>query len=144
MASTARPNRRLRLAVAGAAVVTVLTTATAAASPPTPMRGAAPMGVQAPGTARSGATPNVPSAPRSRLPVFVLDKGRFTAFDAPGQEAAEFQRINNRGEIVGSYSKGRDAPLAGYLRDKRGRFTEIAVQARLRPRRWTTTTAASW
>jgi len=59
--------------------------------------------------------------------VFVLDKGRFTAFDAPGQEAAEFQRINNRGEIVGSYSKGRDVPLAGYLRDKRARFTEIAV-----------------
>jgi probable HAF family extracellular repeat protein len=127
MASTARPNRRLRLAVAGAAVVTVLTTATAAASPPTPMGDAAPMGVQAPGMARSGARPNVPSGPRSRLPVFVLDKGRFTAFDAPGQEAAEFQRINNRGEIVGSYSTARDAPLAGYLRDKRGRFTEIAV-----------------
>jgi hypothetical protein len=64
------------------------------------------MGVQAPGMARSGARPNVPSSPHSRLPVFVLDKGRFTAFDAPGQKAAEFQRINNRGEIVGSYSKG--------------------------------------
>jgi hypothetical protein len=64
------------------------------------------MGVQAPGMARSGARPNVPNSPRSRLPVFVLDKGRFTAFDAPGQKAAEFQRINNRGEIVGSYSKG--------------------------------------
>ena len=67
------------------------------------------------------------TGPRSRLPVFVLDKGRFSAFDAPGQEAAEFQRINNRGQIVGSYSTGRDAPLAGYLRDQRGRFTEIAV-----------------
>lgn len=44
MASTARPNCRLRLAVAGAAVVTVLTTATAAASPPTPMGDAAPDG----------------------------------------------------------------------------------------------------
>jgi Spy/CpxP family protein refolding chaperone len=46
MASTARPNRRLRLAVAGAAVVTVLTTATAAASPPTPMGDAARWGMQ--------------------------------------------------------------------------------------------------
>ena len=37
MAPTPRTNRRLRLAVAGAAVLTALTTATAAASPPTPM-----------------------------------------------------------------------------------------------------------
>jgi hypothetical protein len=39
MAATERSNlgRRLRLAVAGAAVVTVLTTATAGAATPTPM-----------------------------------------------------------------------------------------------------------
>ena len=129
MATTARPKlgRRLRLAVAGAAVASALSVATAAASPPAPMGNGAPMGVQAPGMARSGARPNVPSGVRSQLPVFVLDKGRFTAFDAPGDGAVEFQRINNRGEIVGSYSKGPDAPLAGYLRDRRGRFTEIAV-----------------
>jgi hypothetical protein len=46
MASPAPPNRgrRLRLAVAGAAVLTALTAATAGASAPTPIGVAAPMG----------------------------------------------------------------------------------------------------
>jgi probable HAF family extracellular repeat protein len=59
--------------------------------------------------------------------VFVLDRGQITAFDTPGLGPAEFQRINNQGQIVGSYMKGADAPLAGYLRDERGRITQIAV-----------------
>lgn len=59
--------------------------------------------------------------------VFVLDRGHLTAFDTPGLGPAEFQRINNRGQIVGSYTKGADAALAGYLRDERGRITQVAV-----------------
>jgi hypothetical protein len=94
------------LAVAGVAALTASPWLPLAPRRQPPMGNATAMGVQAPGMARSGARPDVPSSPRSRLPVFVLDKGRFTAFDAPGQKAAEFQRINNRGEIVGSYSKG--------------------------------------
>jgi probable HAF family extracellular repeat protein len=137
MTSTARAitvRRRLGVLIAGAVVLTALSVATAGASAPAPMRIQAARlsgrGVDDSGSGLGtglGGHADRSTGPRSRLPVFVLDKGRFSAFDAPGQEAAEFQRINNRGEIVGSYSTGRDAPLAGYLRDKRGRFTEIAV-----------------
>jgi uncharacterized membrane protein len=44
--------------------------------------------------------------------VFVLDKGRFTGFDAPAPQ--DLVRINNRGQIV-----------RGFLRDRRGRFARI-------------------
>jgi hypothetical protein len=52
------------------------------------------------------------SSPRSQVPVFVLDKGRFTGFDAPAPQ--DLVRINNRGQIV-----------RGFLRDRRGRFARI-------------------
>jgi hypothetical protein len=98
MTSTARTlgrvGGRLRLAVAGAAVLTALATGAATATG---------------GTARSGASATAPAGPRSDTPVFVLDKGRFTAFDAPGQGAAEFQRINNRGQIAGFTADQFDA-----------------------------------
>ena len=65
MAPTPRTHRRLRLAVAGAAVLTALTTATAAASPPTPM-----------GVSRRRA---------SQLdPGLLLDHGRYTTLEVPG------------------------------------------------------------
>jgi hypothetical protein len=71
-----------------------------------------------------------PPARRSTdTPVFVLDDGRFTTYDGPGRGGAvKFQRINNRGEIVGAYRIGEEAgPLHGYRRDRRGRIREIAV-----------------
>lgn len=122
MASTARTSlgRRLRLAVAGAVALTTLTTTTtaiAAAEPPMQ-------------TARSGASPDLLHGVRSRTPVFVLDKGRFSTFDAPGEGAGEFQRINNRGEIVGAYVKQQQEPdsvFGGYRRDRRGGFTKFDV-----------------
>jgi probable HAF family extracellular repeat protein len=43
----------------------------------------------------------------------------------PGQGSAEFQRINNRGEVVGSYSKGQGRGQGGYVRDRRGRITSF-------------------
>jgi hypothetical protein len=52
-------------------------------------------------TAGAAADGGVSGDPRSARPVFVLDKGRFAAFDAPGAGAAEFPRINDRGQIVG-------------------------------------------
>jgi YD repeat-containing protein len=64
--------------------------------------------------------------PRSARPVFVLDKGRFAAFDAPGAGAAEFPRINDRGQIVGSYVDAAGASH-GFVRDARGRLTVIAI-----------------
>jgi probable HAF family extracellular repeat protein len=112
MASPPRPNldRRLRLAVAGAVMLTALTTGTA------PATGS---------TAGSGASLVAPGGPRTQFPVFVLDKGRFSAFDAPELGAAEFQRINNRGQVVGSYSNGQGRGQGGYVRDRRGRITRF-------------------
>jgi hypothetical protein len=62
--------------------------------------------------------------------VFVLDKGRLTAFAAPGQGTSYFPRINNRRQIVGAYIKQQGEPLdvfGGYLRDRRGRATTFDV-----------------
>jgi uncharacterized membrane protein len=67
------------------------------------------------------------SAPRTEAPVFVLSRGRFTAFDAPEVGSNHFPRINNRGDVVGEYIKADDEPGAGaFWRDRRGRITEIA------------------
>jgi hypothetical protein len=86
------PNRgrRLRLAVAGAAVLTALTVTSAGATPPTPMRVAAPRGVGASGLTRLGTMTRIISAstpsntrPRTPLPGFLLDRGRTIKFDAP-------------------------------------------------------------
>ena len=106
---------RLRLAVAGAVMLTALTTGTAAATS---------------STARAGASPKAPVGPRSDTPVFVLDltKGRFTGFDVPGPTAQDVTRINNRGQIVGGTREVvADEGFRGYLRDRRGRFTRIDV-----------------
>jgi hypothetical protein len=111
MASTAHPDlgRRLRLAVAGAAVATVLTAATAGAA------AAVPMGVQAAGLSRLDAgdsgsgldarlrtRSDSGSGPRSPFPGFLLDRGRYTSFDAPGVPMTLARDLNNRGQIAGS------------------------------------------
>jgi hypothetical protein len=49
----------------------------------------------------AAARPVNKAAPRSSTPVFVLDNGRFSAFDAPGPAPHDITRINNRGEIAG-------------------------------------------
>jgi hypothetical protein len=107
MASTARTNlgRRLRLAVAGAVVVTALTAATAAAATPTSMREQAD------------------ARPRSLTPGFLLDRGRYTTIEVPGATVETGAGgINNRGQIVGG-ARGGGSPDRGYLRDTRGRYT---------------------
>jgi hypothetical protein len=111
-------------ATAGASALPVETQASEATRPDTTAGGATTTA----STARSGANLRAAAVPRSRFPVFVLDKGRFSAFDAPGQGSAEFQRINNRGEVVGSYTKQQlpaDDVLGGYRRDRRGRITRF-------------------
>jgi hypothetical protein len=82
--------------------------------------------VLAAGTLLLAAVAGADGDPRSARPVFVLDKGRFAAFDAPGAGAAEFPRINDRGQIVGSYVDAAGASH-GFLRDARGRLTLIAA-----------------
>ena len=111
MAPTPRTHRRLRLVVAGAAVLTALTTATAAASPPTPM------GVQA------------DAGPRSLTPGFLVDHGRYTTLEVPGATVETGPGgINNRGQIVGSTSTDGVTGL-GFLLAKgvKGPVTPISV-----------------
>jgi hypothetical protein len=103
MASTPRPNRRLRLAVVGAA---------------------------ARGASRSDAGPKAPIGPRSQIPVFVIKKGRYTGFDAPGPVGNDnLVKINNRGQIAGATSTGPPQRTHGFLlRDGGGGpFTPIDV-----------------
>jgi hypothetical protein len=89
-----RVGGRLRLAVAGAVVLTALTMATAGASPPTPMGDAAPMGIQAPAMTRLGAgpsqdpTPSRDASANTPAPGFLLDNGRYTSVAIPPRLAA--------------------------------------------------------
>jgi uncharacterized membrane protein len=63
--------------------------------------------------------------------VFVLDKGRFAAFDVPfGEFGGDSVTINDRGQIAGSYYDDPAATcLRGFLRDRNGRFTRIDFPA---------------
>jgi uncharacterized membrane protein len=90
--------------VAGAVVVTALTTATATAAPTT-------MGNHA------------DTSPRTPTPGFLLDGGRYTTLEVPGAtvETAALG-INNRSQIVGG-ARGGGVPDRGFLRDARGRYT---------------------
>jgi hypothetical protein len=115
--------RRLGVLIAGVAVVTALSAATARAAPPAPMDAAAagPTRLVADPDSRTSAPP----------PGFLLERGRFTAVAIPrGLEDLAPQGISpldigDRGQIVGSYA---DPALAehGFLPD-RGRFTTIDV-----------------
>jgi probable HAF family extracellular repeat protein len=144
MAPTARPNlgRRLCLAVAGAAVLTALTVATAGASPPTPMGDAAPMGIQAPAMTRPGASPSQDPTPsreasaNTPAPGFLLDNGRYTSVAIPPRLAATAPwgitptGINDRRQIVGEYVDDR-LISRGFLIDQDGRYTRIDVPGAL-------------
>jgi hypothetical protein len=59
--------------------------------------------------------------PRAAVPVFVLEKGRFTTFDPPGVQANELVDVNSRGEVAGTFIDF-DNKNRGFLRDKRGRI----------------------
>jgi hypothetical protein len=114
MRSTVRRMVRvqLRLAVAGAVVLAALTAATTGASAAT-TRG------------RTGGE----TAPRTPVPGFLLDRGRFMGFDAPraGIETAP-NSIDNLGRIVGSYvDDDADATYHGFLRDARGQIAGFTL-----------------
>ena len=110
MASVERSGvrRRGRLAVAGALLLAALMVAGAEAS------------------AASGAD----SRPRTPIPAFLLDRGRYVKFDHPdavGETAAG--SVNNRGQVVGRYTdtpsvQDPSATNRGYLLD-RGRLTRL-------------------
>jgi probable HAF family extracellular repeat protein len=131
MASTSRTivGRRLGVLIAGAVVLTVLLVAAAGAAP------SAPMGVRAAGLAQLGAGPmgsNDPElGPRrnARQPAdpsgaLILRKGRYTPLDAVDGLTTAHTGINNRGQLVGSFSPD-GATLRGFVRDERGTYTSF-------------------
>jgi probable HAF family extracellular repeat protein len=128
--------RRIRLAVAGAVVLTALTAATASASMPSAegaraqeTAGLAPGSAARPG--HNGGGTGTRQDATSQFPGFVLDRGRYTTFDVPGATAGVTPTgINDFGQVVGKYntgtsSSGAGASEHGFLRDRRGRVTRI-------------------
>jgi uncharacterized membrane protein len=66
------------------------------------------------------------ASPRSYQPGFVLDGGRYRAFDSPDPSIGLFPAgINNRGEIAGEYL--RLDGESGLYRDRRGRISSFDV-----------------
>lgn len=62
---------------------------------------------------------------RTPIPAFLVDRGRYTAFDAPGARLETAATgINDHGQITGSYVDA-DGAYHGYLHDRRGRFTDV-------------------
>ena len=99
---TSRTNAHIRLGVVAVGVAALLTTGAAAVADDDPVAG----------------------DPQSSGPVFVLDKGRFSAFDPPGLNANELIDINRHGQIAGTYV-AKSGVSHGFLRDKGGRFTRF-------------------
>ena len=62
--------------------------------------------------------------PRSPIPVFVLDKGRFNVFDPPGVSALEFIDVSDRGQVAGTHVD-EDGTPRGFVRDTRRRFSAV-------------------
>jgi hypothetical protein len=129
-----RPGRGLRLAVAGGVLLTALTAATAAAAPATLMEVSAPERPRL-GTAAGAALSSQAGAstrPRTPIPGFLLERGRYTKFDAPGAQLETTPLgINDRGQVVGSYYQ--TAPFRppgskprGFLLDH-GKLTRLDV-----------------
>lgn len=135
MASTRTTlRRRLGVLIAGAVALTALSAGTAEAATPAPMAGQTVglMGLDAgdPGSgqgARLRARTGASTSPRTPIPGFLLERGRYTRFDAPGAGGGTSPNgINNRGVIVGDYLEDdADATYHGFPRDARGRFTTI-------------------
>jgi probable HAF family extracellular repeat protein len=67
------------------------------------------------------------TSPRSPFPGFLLDRGRYTTFDAPEAGFATLPYgINDRGQIVGRYNDASSEQ--GFLRYKAGRFINIKIR----------------
>ena len=88
---------RLHLPVVVAIVLTTLATAMAGAS------AQSPAGAPSQASMRGASSAARPS-PRVQFPGFLLDRGRYTAFEVAGAVTQTFPLgINDRGQIVGYY-----------------------------------------
>jgi hypothetical protein len=77
------------------------------------------------GAAAAGHVDEDRGDPRSPIPVFLLDKGRFAVFDPPGVSALEFVDVSDR-RVAGTYVDEDGIPR-GFVRDARGRFSRVAA-----------------
>jgi probable HAF family extracellular repeat protein len=134
MAASSRTTlrRRLGVLVAGAAVVTALTAATAGASPPTAMGGQAPAMTRLDASPSQDPTPSRDASATTPAPGFLLDNGRYTSVAIPRRLEATAPwgisptGINDHGQIVGEYFDDR-LISRGFLIDHDGRYTRIDV-----------------
>jgi hypothetical protein len=82
---------------------------------------------------RLGASSSQDPRPRTGVPGFLLDRGRYRGFDAPEAQLATLPYdVNNRGQIVGIYSE--NTPIVKQERGRRhgypwdrGQVTRIDV-----------------
>jgi uncharacterized membrane protein len=132
--STSVRRRVVVIAAAALAGLAVTTTGTAAAVQATEASGDRPTILLrgfAGGDSRSPSPSSMrtkppEASPRSYLPGFVLDGGRYRAFDSPDPSIGLFPSgINNRGEITGEYL--RPDGESGLYRDRRGRISSFDV-----------------
>jgi probable HAF family extracellular repeat protein/YD repeat-containing protein len=125
MTWTATPTttRRSRLRLALTAAIVVLAAVTASTASVT--TAAAVEASTAEVTLLAAAPAQPDTSPRTPVPGFLRQRGRFTKFDAPDAviQTAPFG-INNRGTIVGKYNDA-EGLQHGFRRDARGRFVTI-------------------
>ena len=82
----------------------------------------ATLAIAAPAESAAGSSMSL----RSPFPVFLLDRGRYTAFEAADPSVQLFPTgINDRGQIVGEYL--RPGSESGFVRDWRGRITSFDI-----------------
>jgi probable HAF family extracellular repeat protein len=121
------------MTVRGSRVRLALVTAVALATLAVGMTGAAastPTAADAAGLTTLGASaPAADTSPRTPLPGYLLQRGRYTRFDAPGAGLVTGPNgINNRGQVVGYYVEAdADGTYHAFRRDARGRITEITI-----------------
>jgi probable HAF family extracellular repeat protein len=138
MTSTAPVNlqRRLRLAFAGAVVVTALMVTSAGTSVPTSMGGADARLSRLDASPSQDPTPSRDASSTTPAPGFMLDNDRYTSVAIPLRLAPTAPwgiaptGINDRRQIVGEYVDDR-LISRGFLIDHDGRYTRIDVPGSL-------------
>jgi uncharacterized membrane protein len=128
--------RWLWLTMAGAVLLTGLTTSTAAAlvaapagATPQPPAPAAPGQPASPPSAGLGlaASRQAPSTSDPNGAFLRSRHGRFTPLGGiPGAAVSSHLNVNNRGQVVGAYADGQGT-LRAFVKDRRGRVTTFAV-----------------
>jgi hypothetical protein len=113
-------SRWIRTVVAGAVVCAALATVTPGASAWSAEDGS---------RVRAHVVGDADTSPRTAIPGFLLERGRYVKFDAPGAQVETAPLgIDNHGRVVGTILLAdADRTAHGFLRDRRGRFSTIDI-----------------